>query len=191
MLYRKDRVQIDKPQGTLYRVRHHSSTTLPSLGRGIGSTSTSGRSDQRGTPDYINMVNGGQALHPGGPGGPAGGGRRASSLTGTSSRWSVTRAGCRGQVHLPHGGQGLRKPSRYAFSSARARITPSTAAGRGVSAEEAMEIIRMAGSGLIHVAMNKAYGSHIICNCCEDCCVAFAAHLRFRHRRPQPFPGGS
>ena len=46
--------------------------------------------------------------------------------------------------------------------------------GREVSAEEAMEIIRMAEeAGLIHVAMNKAYGSHIICNCCEDCCVAF------------------
>ena len=46
--------------------------------------------------------------------------------------------------------------------------------GREVSVEEAMGIIRMAEeAGLIHVAMNKAYGSHIICNCCEDCCVAF------------------
>jgi len=46
--------------------------------------------------------------------------------------------------------------------------------GREVNIDEAMEIIRMSEeAGLIHVAMNKAYGSHIICNCCEDCCVAF------------------
>lgn len=46
--------------------------------------------------------------------------------------------------------------------------------GREVSVEEALEIIRMAEeAGLVHVAMNKAYGSHIICNCCNDCCVAF------------------
>ena len=46
--------------------------------------------------------------------------------------------------------------------------------GREISVEEAMEIVRLAEeAGLIHVAMNKMYGSHIICNCCEDCCVAF------------------
>lgn len=47
--------------------------------------------------------------------------------------------------------------------------------GREVSVEEALDIIRMAEeAGLVHVAMNKAYGSHIICNCCSDCCVAFS-----------------
>ena len=46
--------------------------------------------------------------------------------------------------------------------------------GRELSVDEAMEIIRMSEeAGLVHVTMNKAYGSHIICNCCEDCCVAF------------------
>ncbi len=46
--------------------------------------------------------------------------------------------------------------------------------GREIDVDEAMEIIRISEeAGLVHVAMNKAYGSHIICNCCDDCCVAF------------------
>jgi ferredoxin len=55
-----------------------------------------------------------------------------------------------------------------------ADYTVDRGSGREVSVDEAMDIIRMSEeAGLIHVAMNKAYGSHIICNCCEDCCVAF------------------
>lgn len=46
--------------------------------------------------------------------------------------------------------------------------------GRELSVDEAMDIIRQAEeAGLVHVTMNKAYGSQIICNCCGDCCVAF------------------
>jgi Fe-S-cluster-containing hydrogenase component 2 len=55
-----------------------------------------------------------------------------------------------------------------------ADYTVDRGSGRELTVDEAMEIIRMSEeAGLIHVTMNKAYGSHIICNCCEDCCVAF------------------
>jgi ferredoxin len=50
--------------------------------------------------------------------------------------------------------------------------------GREIDFDEAMEIIRISEeAGLVHVTMNKAYDSHIICNCCEDCCVAFGLPL--------------
>ena len=55
-----------------------------------------------------------------------------------------------------------------------ADYTIDRGSGREVSIDEAMDIIRKSEeAGLVHVTMNKAYGSHIICNCCSDCCVAF------------------
>jgi Fe-S-cluster-containing hydrogenase component 2/DNA-binding transcriptional ArsR family regulator len=55
-----------------------------------------------------------------------------------------------------------------------ADYTVERGTGREISVDEAMEIIRLSEeAGLIHVAMNKVKGSHIICNCCGDCCVAF------------------
>ena len=55
-----------------------------------------------------------------------------------------------------------------------AEYTLDRGSGRELSIDEAMEIVRLSEeAGLIHVTMNKAYSSHIICNCCGDCCVAF------------------
>ncbi len=67
------------------------------------------------------------------------------------------------------------KPLEVCLQLGRAaEYTIDRGSGREVSAEEAMEIIRKCEeAGLVHVTMNKAYGSRIICNCCNDCCVAF------------------
>lgn len=46
--------------------------------------------------------------------------------------------------------------------------------GREIGHEEALEIIRRAEeAGLVHVTMNRAENSSIICNCCSDCCMTF------------------
>jgi NAD-dependent dihydropyrimidine dehydrogenase PreA subunit len=44
--------------------------------------------------------------------------------------------------------------------------------GRQVSKEETLEILkRCEEEGLVHVAENKKALGHVICNCCEDCCI--------------------
>jgi ferredoxin len=46
--------------------------------------------------------------------------------------------------------------------------------GREIDFEEAMGILRTCEeAGLVHVTMNRASDSHIICNCCGDCCMTF------------------
>ena len=46
--------------------------------------------------------------------------------------------------------------------------------GRKIDKEEAMRLLRVAEeAGLVHVTMNKASDFHIICNCCDDCCMTF------------------
>jgi ferredoxin len=46
--------------------------------------------------------------------------------------------------------------------------------GREIDMEEALRILRSCEeAGLVHVTMNRASDSHIICNCCGDCCMTF------------------
>jgi len=46
--------------------------------------------------------------------------------------------------------------------------------GREIGLQEALDIIRRAEeAGLVHVTMNRAQNSSIICNCCSDCCMTF------------------
>ncbi|MHB8897008.1 MAG: 4Fe-4S binding protein, partial [Candidatus Geothermincolia bacterium] len=46
--------------------------------------------------------------------------------------------------------------------------------GRQVDKAEAMELLKKAEqAGLVHVTMNRAEGTHFICNCCNDCCMTF------------------
>ena len=62
--------------------------------------------------------------------------------------------------------------------------------GRSLTEDEALEMLRMCEEeGLVHAAGN-ASSSHVICNCCRDCCInwtspgqvleKFAAPSRFR-----------
>lgn len=44
--------------------------------------------------------------------------------------------------------------------------------GRKISKEEAIQILkRCEEEGLVHVADNRQEVGHVICNCCEDCCM--------------------
>jgi len=44
--------------------------------------------------------------------------------------------------------------------------------GRAITKEEAIDILRTCEEeGLVHVADNRKEVAHIICNCCEDCCI--------------------
>jgi Pyruvate/2-oxoacid:ferredoxin oxidoreductase delta subunit len=44
--------------------------------------------------------------------------------------------------------------------------------GRKITKEEALEILRMCEEeGLVHVVNNTRSIGHVICNCCEDCCI--------------------
>jgi Pyruvate/2-oxoacid:ferredoxin oxidoreductase delta subunit/predicted transcriptional regulator len=63
--------------------------------------------------------------------------------------------------------------------------------GRSLTKEEAINLLKMCEEeGLIHVAENKKALGHVICNCCNDCCInwpsvrsdrgKFAAPSRFR-----------
>ncbi len=46
--------------------------------------------------------------------------------------------------------------------------------GHKIDKDEAMRLLRVAEeAGLVHVTMNKASDFHIICNCCNDCCMTF------------------
>lgn len=60
-----------------------------------------------------------------------------------------------------------------------ADYTIERGSGREVSVEEAMEIVRAAeAAGLVHVTLNRAGGTHLICNCCDDCCMTFSLIAR-------------
>ena len=44
--------------------------------------------------------------------------------------------------------------------------------GRALSKSEAVEILKMCEEkGLVHVVDNRQVVGHVICNCCEDCCL--------------------
>ena len=44
--------------------------------------------------------------------------------------------------------------------------------GRKLTEKEAIEIVRMCEEeGLVHVSDNRKAVGHIICNCCDDCCI--------------------
>jgi NAD-dependent dihydropyrimidine dehydrogenase PreA subunit len=47
--------------------------------------------------------------------------------------------------------------------------------GRKIDKGEALALLRKAEeAGLVHVTMNRTADTHFICNCCNDCCMAFA-----------------
>ena len=47
--------------------------------------------------------------------------------------------------------------------------------GRALTKEEAIEMLRKCEEeGLVHVADNRKEVAHIICNCCDDCCINWA-----------------
>lgn len=59
--------------------------------------------------------------------------------------------------------------------------------GRQVTRDEAMDIIRECEeAGLIHVVTNRSGDSPFICNCCEDCCVAFGIAIKFGYSLCDP-----
>jgi len=48
--------------------------------------------------------------------------------------------------------------------------------GRKVTKQEALEIFRLCEEeGLVHVAGNRRSLGHVVCNCCEDCCIGWSA----------------
>ncbi|MGQ9653375.1 MAG: 4Fe-4S binding protein [Thermodesulfobacteriota bacterium] len=48
--------------------------------------------------------------------------------------------------------------------------------GRELGKQEALEMLRMCEEeGLIHVADNRQEVGHVICNCCDDCCMSWPA----------------
>jgi NAD-dependent dihydropyrimidine dehydrogenase PreA subunit len=48
--------------------------------------------------------------------------------------------------------------------------------GRKINKEEAIEILKgCEEKGLVHVADNRQEVGHVICNCCEDCCMNWAS----------------
>ncbi|RJP26396.1 MAG: 4Fe-4S dicluster domain-containing protein [Actinobacteria bacterium] len=183
LLYHKGLVfKADKPQGTLYRMcrditQFHDATILWD-GTTPEYLALWGRQTQEELPDYINMVSMvipkpftrvvpvNQPVE-----------ARQSILAFEDVEQMVHDAGKLAVVNctcrLVDGKCG--KPLEVCLQLGKAAdYTIDRGSGREVSEDEAMEIIRMSEeAGLIHVAMNKAYGSHIICNCCEDCCVAF------------------
>ena len=72
--------------------------------------------------------------------------------------------------------------------------------GRSLTEAEALEMLQMCEEeGLVHTAGN-ASSSHVICNCCRDCCInwtapgqtleKFAAPSRFRASIEEPFCTG-
>ena len=48
--------------------------------------------------------------------------------------------------------------------------------GRKLGTEEAIEILKMCEQeGLVHVSDNRKAVGHVICNCCDDCCINWAS----------------
>ncbi|MFC1895762.1 4Fe-4S dicluster-binding protein [Thermodesulfobacteriota bacterium] len=48
--------------------------------------------------------------------------------------------------------------------------------GRALTKEETIELLkRCEEEGLVHISENKRSIGHVICNCCEDCCLNWAA----------------
>ncbi|MBW1710673.1 MAG: 4Fe-4S binding protein [Deltaproteobacteria bacterium] len=48
--------------------------------------------------------------------------------------------------------------------------------GRKLTREEAIEMLKMCEEeGLVHVSSNKRSLGHVICNCCDDCCMSWGA----------------
>jgi len=47
--------------------------------------------------------------------------------------------------------------------------------GRKIDRKEAMDILRLSEEeGLVHISTNSRSLGHVICNCCEDCCMTWA-----------------
>jgi Pyruvate/2-oxoacid:ferredoxin oxidoreductase delta subunit len=183
LLYHKGLVfKADKPQGTLYRMCrditqfHDASILWDGVTREY--LDLWKRQTEEELPDYINMVSVilpkpltrvvpvNQPVE-----------ARSSILAfddveqivRDAGRLAVANCTCR----LVDGKCG--KPLEVCLQLGKAAdYTIDRGSGREVSVDEAMDIIRLSEeAGLVHVTMNKAYGSHIICNCCSDCCVAF------------------
>ncbi|MDY6795831.1 MAG: 4Fe-4S binding protein [Actinomycetota bacterium] len=76
------------------------------------------------------------------------------------------------------------KPLEVCLQVGKAAVyTIERGSGREVSKEEAMDIIRKSEeAGLVHVTMNRTDDYHYICNCCDDCCVAFGLMIKDRGR---------
>ena len=80
---------------------------------------------------------------------------------------SVTKCTCR----FVHGDCG--KPVDVCIQVDRsAEYAIERGSGRKIDAEEALDIMRICEEeGLVHVADNKPVVGHVICNCCDDCCI--------------------
>ncbi len=184
LLYRKGLMfKADKPQGTLYRMcrditQFHDATILWD-GVTPEYLELWGRQTREELPDYINMVSMviPKPLTRVVPVNQPVEARQSilafedvEQMVKDAGRLAVVDCTCR-KVDGKCG-----KPLEVCLQLGKAAdYTIDRGSGREVSMDEAMDIIRASEeAGLIHVAMNKAYGSHIICNCCEDCCVAFS-----------------
>ncbi|MBN2027033.1 MAG: 4Fe-4S binding protein [Actinobacteria bacterium] len=183
LLYRKGLVfKSEKPQGTLYRMcrdvtQFHDATILWE-GATREYLDLWGRQTREELPDYINMVSMilPKPLTRVVPVNQPVEARQSvlafedvEQMLRDAGRLAVANCTCR----LVDGKCG--KPLEVCLQLGKAAdYTIDRGSGREIDYAEAIEIIRLSEeAGLVHVAMNKAYGSHIICNCCEDCCVAF------------------
>ena len=80
---------------------------------------------------------------------------------------SVTKCSCR----VINGACG--KPLEVCMQVDRAaEYSLERGTGRALSKSEAIEILKMCEKeGLVHVADNRQVLGHVICNCCNDCCL--------------------
>jgi len=183
LLYEKGLVfKADKPEGTLYRMcreitQFHDATILWK-GATREYLDLWGRQTREELPDYINMVSmvlpkpitrvvpvnqPVEARH------NILAFDDVEQIVRGARRIAVVNCTCR----LVDGACG--KPIEVCMQLDKAAdYTMDRGTGRELTVDEALDMIRMCEeAGLIHVTMNKAYGSHLICNCCQDCCVAF------------------
>lgn len=90
------------------------------------------------------------------------------SIVESARNLAVTKCSCRVITGAPCG-----KPIDVCIQVNRAAdYAIQRGTGRRLTKEEAVEMLKMCEEeGLVHVADNRQEVGHIICNCCEDCCL--------------------
>jgi Pyruvate/2-oxoacid:ferredoxin oxidoreductase delta subunit len=92
-------------------------------------------------------------------------------LVNGAERFAVTKCSCR----VADGACG--KPLEVCLQVNRAAdYAIERGTGRELTREETLEMLRKCGEeGLVHVADNQRSLGHVICNCCDDCCINWAS----------------
>jgi len=88
-----------------------------------------------------------------------------------AQRFAVTRCSCR----VADGACG--KAVEVCLQVGRAAdYAIERGTGRELTKQETLEMLKKCGEeGLVHVADNRRSLGHVICNCCEDCCINWAS----------------